>query len=103
MSAYQEASQLKAQLTRIMNEAIENHPLVKSAIKAQKAIVISVNTAEKTATVRFPFDTSLVNLPYNPQMESYLTSGIVKGKVVSVWYYQSIQNGIVMQNGDWSI
>lgn len=107
MSAYSEASQLKAQLTRLINDAIENNPTIKSAIKAKKATVADidnpVNTTTKTVVVRLPFDTSLIILPYNPQMESYLTSGTVQGKVVSVWYNQSINNGIVMQNGDWSI
>lgn len=107
MSTYQEASQLKAQLTRLINEAIENHPTIKSTIKAKKASVANianpVNTTTKTVVVRLPFDASTITLPYNPQMESYLTSGTVQGKVVSVWYNQSINNGIVMQNGDWSI
>lgn len=103
MSAYNEASQLKTQLTRLINEAIENHPTIKATIKAKKATVESVNTSAKTVTVRLPFDTSLITLPYNPQMESYLTGGTVQGKAVSVWYSQSINNGIVMQNGDWSI
>lgn len=103
MSRYSEASQLKAMLTDIINQAIENHPLIKSAIKVKKATIASVNTSTKMVTVRFPFDTTLVTLPYNPRMESYLTTGTVNGKPVSVWYYQSIQNGIVMQDGSWSI
>ncbi len=103
MSTYSEAAQLKEMLKGIVNEMIENHPLVKSAIKAKKATVDSVNTTAKTVTVRFPFDTSLVTLPYNPQMETYLTTGTVKGKTVSVWFYQDLNNGIVMQNGSWSI
>lgn len=106
MSPFDEASQLKAQLTRLINEAIENNPTVKSAIKAKKATVANVenpvNTTAKTVVVRLPFDTSLITLPYNPQMENYLTSGTVQGKAVSIWYNQSINNGIVMQNGDWS-
>ena len=103
MSAYSEASQLKVQLTRLINEAIENHPTIKSAIKAKKATVESVDTSTKTVVVRLPFDTSTITLPYNPRMESYLTSGTGQSKVVSVWYNQSINNGIVMQNGDWSL
>ncbi len=103
MSTYSEAAQLKEMLKGIVNEMIENHPLVKSAIKANKATVDSVDATAKTVTVRFPFDTTLVTLPYNPQMESYLATGTVKGKSVSVWFYQSIQNGIVMQDGSWSI
>ena len=103
MANYNEAQQLLQQLKPIINQCIENHPSVKSAIKAKKATVDSVNTTAKTVTVRFPFDTTLVELPYNPQMESYLTTGTVKGKTVSVWFYQSISNGIVMQDGAWSI
>lgn len=103
MANYNDAQQLLQQLKPIINQCIENHPSVKSAIKAKKATVDSVSTADKTVTVRFPFDSSLITFPYNPQMESYLTSGTVKGKAVSVWYYQSISNGIVMQDGAWSI
>lgn len=103
MANYNDAQALLQQLKPIINRCIENHPLVKSAIKAKKATVESVDTAKKTVTVRFPFDTSLTTLPYNPQMENYLTTGTVKGKTVSVWFYQSISNGIVMQDGAWSV
>lgn len=102
MTNYNDAQSLLRQLKPIINQCIENHPLVKSAIKAKKATVDSVNTPAKTVTVRFPFDSSLTTLPYNPQMESYLTTGTVKGKTVSVWFYQSLSNGIVMQDGAWS-
>lgn len=103
MVNYKDAQSLLQQLKPIINQCIENHPLVKSAIKAKKATVDSVNTTTKTVIVRFPFDSTLVTLPYNPQMESYLTTGTVKGKTVSVWFYQSLSNGIVMQDGAWSI
>lgn len=107
MANYNDAQQLLQQLKPIINQCIENHPSVKSAIKVKKATVADienpVNTINKTVTVRFPFDSSLTTLPYNPQMESYLTTGTVKGKAVSVWYYQSLSNGIVMQDGTWSI
>lgn len=103
MANYNDAQQLLQQLKPIINQCIDNHPGVKSAIKAKKATVESVDTTNKTVTVRFPFDSSLTTLPYNPQMESYLTTGTVIGKTVSVWYYQSISNGIVMQNGAWNI
>lgn len=103
MANYNDAQALLQQLKPIINQCIENHPSVKSAIKAKKATIESVDTTSKTATVQFPFDTTLVTLPYNPRMETYLTTGTVKGKTVSVWYYQSISNGIVMQDGTWSI
>ena len=103
MANYNDAQALLQQLKPIINQCIENHPLVKSAIKAKKATVDSVNTTTKTVAVRFPFDSTLTTLPYNPRMESYLTTGTVKGKAVSVWFYQSLSNGIVMQDGAWSI
>lgn len=103
MANYNDAQALLQQLKPIINQCIENHPSVKSAIKAKKATVESVSTTDKTVIVRFPFDSTLVTLPYNPQMESYLTTGTVKGKTVSVWFYQSLSNGIVMQDGAWSI
>lgn len=103
MANYNDAQVLLQQLKPIINQCIDNHPSVKSAIKAKKATIESVNTSAKTATVRFPFDSMLVTLPYNPQMETYLATGTVKDKTVSVWFYQSISNGIVMQDGTWSI
>ncbi len=101
MANYNDAQALLQQLKPIINQCIDNHPSVKSAIKAKKATVENVDTAKKTVTVRFPFDATLVTLPYNSQMESYLTTGTAKGKTVSVWFYQSLSNGIVMQDGAW--
>lgn len=112
MANYNAAQQLLQQLKPIINQCIENHPSVKSAIKAKKAVVANVeNPVDTTAkTVKVKFLPDIFNqevepftFPYNPQMESYLTTGMVKGKAVSVWYYQSISNGIVMQDGAWSI
>lgn len=103
MANYNDAQQILQQLKPIINRCIDNHPSVKAAIKAKKATVESVNTIAKNVSVRFPFDKTVVTLPFNPQMETYLTTGTVKGKTVSVWYYQSITNGIVMQDGAWSI
>lgn len=103
MANYSNAQQLLQKLKPIINQCIENHPSVKAAIKAKKAIVNSVNITDKTVIVQFPLDSTLITLPYNPKMETYLTTGTVKGKTVSVWYYQSLQNGIVMQDGMWSI
>lgn len=110
MANYNDAQQLLQKLKPIINQCIEKHPSVKSAIKAQKAVVVEngVNTTSKTVKVKFVADifnedVEPLVFPYNPQMETYLTTGTAKGKVVSVWYYQSIQNGIVMQDGAWSI
>lgn len=112
MANYNDAQQLMQQLKPIINQCIENHPSVKSAIKAQKAVVANVanpvDTTAKTVKIKFLpdiFNTDIepLTFPYNPQMESYLATGTVVGKAVSVWYYQSLSNGIVMQDGAWSI
>ena len=109
MSTYSEASQFKQMLKGIVDEMIENHPLVNSAIKAKKAVVWdNPNTSAKTIKVKFfpdifNNDVEPLTFPYNSQMESYLVSATPRQTTVSVWYNQSINNGIVMQNGDWSI
>ena len=99
MSMYTQASELKELLKQIVNKMIEDHPLVKSAIKAKKAIVQSVDATTQTVKVKFPFDSTEITLPYNPRLT---TADLTAGKYVSVWFYQSIQNGIVMQNADWT-
>ena len=99
MSMYTEASKFKEMLKLIVDEEINNHPLVKSSIKVQKATIISVDLEKQSATIQFPFDSTLVN----PIMTNFLSGNDVKGKIVSVWYYQSLQNGIIMQDAYWSI
>lgn len=109
MSTYSEASQLKQLLGGIVNEMIENHPLVKSAIKVKKAVVwANPDTQNKTVKVKFLPDIFNQNiepteLPYNPKMQSYLQTATLQQATVSVWYYQSLSNGIVMQDGEWTI
>ncbi len=103
MSMYTEASKFKEILKLIVDEEINNHPLVKSSIKVQKATIISVDLEKQSATIQFPFDSTLVTLPFNPIMTNFLSGNDVKGKIVSVWYYQSLQNGIIMQDAYWSI
>lgn len=72
-------------------------------IKAKIMEVVSVDISTKTVVVRQPFDTSTITLPYNPQIEDYLTDGTTQGKLVSVWYNQSFDRGIAMQSGDWNL
>lgn len=108
MSTYQDASRLKSLLRSIVKEEIENNQTIKSCIKAQKAVVWETpNITTKTIKVKFLPDimseSEPLELPYNAQLESYLTSATVKQTAVSVWYNQSINNGIVYESGDWSI
>lgn len=96
-----QAEAFKIMLTDFVNDVIDNHPVVKAAIKARKAIVAEPpNTTEKTVKVHFPFDETDITLPYNSRMP---ISALAVGKTVSVWYSQDINNGIIMQNGSWSI
>lgn len=98
MANYGDAQQLLQQLKPIINQCIENHPLVESAIKAKKGVVQSVDTAKGVATLMFPFDKTPITLPYSTALASY----IAEGKVVSVWYYgKNVNNGIIAKSGDW--
>lgn len=106
MASYNEAQQLLQQLKPIINQCIENHPSVKSAIKAQKAVVMqSPNTAQHTVKIKFPvelFDkeTEALIFPYNPKIP---IADLAVNKVVYVFYYQSLSNGVVMQNEKWTV
>lgn len=106
MATYKDAEQLVQLLKPIIDSCIENHPLVKSAIKAKKAIVCAApDTENHTVAIKFPShlinkDISTITFPYNPNIP---TSDLAVGKTVFVFYYQSLSNGVVMQNAKWSI
>lgn len=106
MATYSDAETLMRLLTPIINKCIENHPLVKSAVKAQKAIIWGApDTLNHTVQIKFPaelFDSNSEPsvFPYNPNIPE---SALAKGKTVFVFYYQSLSNGVVMQNADWSL
>ncbi|MCH5158641.1 MAG: hypothetical protein J1F33_05540, partial [Clostridiales bacterium] len=101
MSAYQEASQLKVMLTRIVNDAIDSHPIVKRTLKANKCVIVSLpNQQTHTIQVRLtPFDKTVIELPYAPKVP---LSALQPGKCASVWYFFDVNNGIVMQNDMWT-
>lgn len=106
MATYNDAEQLIRQLKPIIDRCISNHPFVKSAIKAQKAVVQAApDTTNHTVAIKFfpdLFDKTarVMTFPYNPKIP---TSDLAVGKVVFVFYYQSLSNGVVMQNETWSI
>lgn len=106
MANYNDAQALLQQLKPIINQCIENHPSVKSAIKAQKAIVMEApNTTAHTVRVKFPADifnveVEALTFPYNPKIP---TADLAVNKVIFIFYYQSINNGVVMQNANWTI
>lgn len=104
-----EAKKVKRLLVEICNEAIKNHPDVKAAIKAKKAVVTgAANTSEHTVSIAFVDDVisnggivgaKNLTLPYNPQLP---TSALAVGNAVSVWYSYGLQNAIVMENAAWT-
>lgn len=106
MASYKDIETLMRLLKPIINQCIEDHPLVKSSIKVQKAVVQAApNTTQHTVEIKFlsdlfDRDISPSTFPYNPKIP---TSDLAKGKVVYVFYYQSLSNGVVMQNATWSI
>lgn len=108
MSTYSEASQFKQMLAGIIDERIRNHPEVQSAIKARKAIVWdNPDTNKKTVKVKFLPDIFNPNVeplefPYNSQMQSYLSQATPQETTVSVWYNYSLNNGVVMQDSEWT-
>ena len=106
MATYKEADAFIRQLKRVIDKCISDHPLVKSAIKAQKAVVQAApDTSAHTVAVKFLPDIFNDKIkasvfPYNPNIP---VGDLAKGKTVYVWYYQSLSNGVVMQNATWSI
>lgn len=106
MATYNEAEQLMRRLMPIINTCIEKHPLVKAAIKAKKAVVQAApDTENHTVAIKFLSDlfsteVEASTFPYNPNIPA---SDLTVGKIVFVFYYQSLSNGVVMQNATWSI
>lgn len=108
MANYNDAQQLLQQLKPIINQCIESHPLVKKAMKADKAVVwAKPNTTEKTVQVKLLgdilSDSKPLTFDYNARMESFLINAIPKQTTVWVWYNYSLSNGVVLYDGAMSI
>ena len=105
MATYSEADVLMRKLKPIIDREIETSPIIRSAIKARKAVVQEAPDTEKhTIAVKFLPDlfdkkATALTFPYNPSLSA---SDLEKGKVVFVFYYQSLSNGVVMQNATWT-
>ena len=118
MSLYTEAQQADKALRALINDCISNHPSVRSAIKAKKAkvtvspanvpadkvglvgvsIIGDLNVTVNNGTVQ-SVTPKTIYLPFNSKMQS---SDLEEGNIVSVWYNYSLNNGIVMQNANWT-
>lgn len=100
MSLYTDAAKAKKYFQRLIKAEIDNHPAVKAAIKAKKAVVTTAaNTVrENLVGVKLAGDETEIFLPYNSK---FADTDLTVGAVVSVWYNQSIKNAVVMQDGAW--
>lgn len=84
MSSLSEASSAKQILTDIVNKLIKENDIVKSTIKAKKAIVSNAEQiSQGLVGVKFPMDDTEITLPYNSRIGE---ENLAVGKVVSVWY-----------------
>ncbi len=105
MATYSEAHQLMRQLKPIIDKLIEQQPNVRSAIKAKKAVVQAApDTQRHTVAIKFlpdlfNRDIQPMTFPYNPCLSA---SDLEVGKAVFVFYFQSLSNGVVMQNDTWT-
>lgn len=102
MAVYDEAKTFKNAIVKLIREEIKNSPEVKSAIKARKATVTTPpsSVTQNKVGVKLVQDNTELFLPYNSRFSA---SDLTVNKIVSVWYYQTITNGIVMQDGAWSL
>ena len=101
MGLYNEAAQTKKLLTNLINECIRNSETIKSCIKAKKAIVTTAanTTVANKVGVTLIGDSTELFLPYN---SAFTASDLPVNTIVSVWYNYSLNNGIVMKNGNWT-
>ena len=101
-SLYNDAAKMKHLLCQLIRQEIENHPAVKSAIKAKKATVTTAaNTAQPNKVgVKLAGDDTEIFLPYS---SNFSAADLTVGTIVSVWYNYTIKNGIVYENGSWTL
>lgn len=112
MSLYTDAQQADKALRALINDCIANNPIVKSTIKAKKAkvtvvpanglvgvsIIGDLKVTVNNGTVQ-TVTPKTIYLPYNSRLQA---EDLQVGAIVSVWYNYSLNNGIVMQNSNWT-
>lgn len=104
MGMYDDAQQARKYLTALIDERINENANVKSAIKARKATVEIAASGGKVG-VKLLGDSKILTLPYNTARFAETEDDLqvtTPRTVVWVWYCQSLNNGIVMQNADWT-
>ena len=101
MGLYEEANFAKQQLKKLIKDCIKEDEIIKSCIKARRAIVTTAaNTkvANKVG-VKLIGDSTEIFVPYN---STFTASELTVNTLVSVWYNYSLNNGIVMKNAQWT-
>lgn len=101
MALYDEAQQTKQILVRLINECIADNEVIKSCIKARRAIVTTAanTTVANKVGVKFIGDNTEIFLPYN---STFTANQLTVNTLVSVWYNYNVNNGIVMKNAKWT-
>lgn len=74
---------------------------MKSCIRAKRATVVTAPNAETgKITVQFPFDKSTVSLPYS-SAAAHVEAGSQVWVIIP--HDESLGNGVVVQNGSWTL
>ena len=101
MGLYSDSQNVKKILVNLIHECIADDEIIKSCIKARRAIVTTAanTTVANKVGVKLIGDNAEIFLPYNSVFQP---SDLTVNTLVSVWYNYSLNNGIVMKNAKWS-
>ena len=101
MGLYSDSQNVKKILVNLIHECIADDEIIKSCIKARRAVVTTAanTTVENKVGVKLIGDNAEIFLPYN---STFQTSDLTVNTLVSVWYNYSLNNGIVMKNAKWT-
>lgn len=101
MGLYSDSQNVKKILVNLIHECIADDEIIKSCIKARRAVVTTAanTTVVNKVGVKLIGDNAEIFLPYN---STFQASDLTVNTLVSVWYNYSLNNGIVMKNAKWT-
>lgn len=101
MGLYSDSQNVKKILVNLIHECIADDEIIKSCIKARRAVVTTAanTTVVNKVGVKLIGDNAEIFLPYN---STFQASDLTVDTLVSVWYNYSLNNGIVMKNAKWT-
>lgn len=101
MGLYSDSQNVKKILVNLIHECIADDEIIKSCIKARRAVVTTAanTTVANKVGVKLIGDNAEIFLPYN---STFQASDLTVNTLVSVWYNYSLNNGIVMKNAKWA-